>query len=234
MLDIAFEALKKFDWGSDLAALNPIEDAAIAAHEKPEVGKDLESRLVAALQSELSLDAQEYVCRKLTMVGTAAAVPSLAALLVKREISHMARFALERIPGSEASQALRDALPKVSGPVKIGVISSIGARRDGTAVATLSGLLKDSDPAIARAAALSLGTIGTTESAAALQAAQKAATGNSLTLIDALLSCAEAMLASNKLTDASAIYKAFDQASQPRLVRLAAVRGLLACASKSV
>ncbi len=104
MLDTAFEALKKFDWGSDLAALNPIEDAAIAAHEKPDVGKDLETRLVAALQSELSLDAQEYVCRKLAMVGTAAAVPSLAVLLVKQEISHMARFALERIPAAEALQ----------------------------------------------------------------------------------------------------------------------------------
>src|SRR5439155_22730995 len=86
MLNTAFEALKKFDWGSDLAALNPIEDAAIAAHDKPEVGKELESRLVAALQSELSLDAQEYVCRKLAMVGTAAAVPSLSVLLVKKEI----------------------------------------------------------------------------------------------------------------------------------------------------
>lgn len=232
MLDTAFEALKKFDWGSDLAALNPIEDAAIAAHEKPEVGKELESRLAAALQSELSLDAQEYVCRKLAMVGTAAAVPRLAALLVKKEISHMARFALERIPATEASQALRDALPKVSGLVKIGIISSVGARRDAAAVATLAGLLKDSDPATARAAALALGTIGSAESAAALQAAQKAATGNPLTLIDALLSCAEAMLASNQLADASAIYKAFDQASQPRLVRLAAARGLLACASK--
>ena len=51
MLDTAFEALKKFDWGSDLAALNPIEDAAIAAHEKPEVGKDLESRRSRVHQS---------------------------------------------------------------------------------------------------------------------------------------------------------------------------------------
>ena len=232
MLDTAFEALKKFDWGSDLAALNPIEDAAIAAHEKPEVGKDLESRLVAALQSELSLDAQEYVCRKLAMVGTAAAVPSLAVLLVKQEISHMARFAVERIPAPEAGQVLRDALPKVSGAVKIGVISSLGARRDAAAVAALGSLLKDSDPAIARAAALALGTIGNVESAAALQLAQQASSGNPLTLIDALLSCAEALLASNKPAEASAIYKSFEQVGQPRLVRLAAARGLLACASK--
>ena len=232
MLDTAFEALKKLDWGSDLAALNPIEDAAIAAHEKPEIGKELESRLAAALQSELSLDAQEYVCRKLAMVGTAATVSNLAALLVKKDISHMARFALERIPAPEASLALRDALPKVSGLLKIGIISSLGARRDQAAVPTLAGLLKDSEPGVARAAALALGSIGSAESAAALHDSQKTATANSLTLIDALLSCAEAMLSNNKLADASAIYRAFNQEGQPRLVRLAAVRGLLACASK--
>ena len=31
MVDTAFEALRKFDWGSDLSALDPIEEAAIAA-----------------------------------------------------------------------------------------------------------------------------------------------------------------------------------------------------------
>ena len=30
MLDNAFEALKNFDWGTDLGALAPIEDAAVA------------------------------------------------------------------------------------------------------------------------------------------------------------------------------------------------------------
>ena len=116
--------------------------------------------------------------------------------------------------------------------MKIGVISSLGARRDSAAVAALDGLLKDNDPAIARAAALALGAVGNAESAAALQLAQQASSGNPLTLIDALLSCAEALLAGNKPADASAIYKTFAQDNQPRLVRLAATRGLLACASK--
>jgi hypothetical protein len=34
--------------------------------------KDLENRLVAALKSDISRDAKDYVCRKLTIVGTAA------------------------------------------------------------------------------------------------------------------------------------------------------------------
>ena len=232
MLDMAFEALKKFDYGSDLATLAPIEDAVIAAHGKPDAGKELEGRLIAALNGELSRDAQEWVCRKLATIGTAAAVPRLSVLLVDKDISHMSRFALERIPAPEASQALRDALPKVSGKVKIGVISSLGNRRDAGAVSALSGLLKDADPAIARAAALALGAIGNDESAAALQAGLKASAANPLTLVDALLSCAEALLAGNKNAEASAIYKSFVQESQPRLVRLAATRGLLACAGK--
>ena len=232
MLDTAFEALKKFDWGSDLAALNPIEDAAIAAHDKPEVRQDLENPLIAALKGELSLDAQEYVCRKQATDATAASVPTLAPLLLNKEISHMSRFALERIPGPEASQALREALPKVTENQKIGVISSIGVRRDSSAVAALGPLLKDGDPAIARSAALALGAIGTAESAAALQAALLPSGANPQAVIDALLHCAESLLADNKGAAASAIYTKFAEESQPRIVRLAATRGLLSCASK--
>ena len=49
----------------------------------------------------------------------------LAALLPDEKLSHMARFALERIPAPEAAKALREALSKTQGEVKIGVISSL-------------------------------------------------------------------------------------------------------------
>ena len=130
MLDNAIEALKKFDWGSDLATLAAIEDAVVEAHAKPEVGKDLESRLIAALNGGLTLDAREYVCRKLAVIGSAACVPALSALLLNKDDSHMSRFALERIPATASGQALRDALPNATGDLKIGIISSLGARRD--------------------------------------------------------------------------------------------------------
>ena len=170
MLDNAFEALKKYDWGTDLAALAPIEDAVTASHGDANARRDLENRLLAALKGNISRDAHDYVCRKLAIVGTVTAVPTLAGLLGQQDHSHMARFALERINAPEAGQALRDALAQVSGILKIGVISSLGARRDAEAVAPLGGLLKDNDPAVARAAALSLGAIGNAESATLLQA----------------------------------------------------------------
>jgi len=230
MLDTAFDALKKYDWGTDLSALNPIEDAIVAAHGQAESQRELESRLTAALAAGLSLDGQEYVCRKLAVLGSAASVPALAGLLDNPHISHMARFALEQIPGNEASKALRDSLAKVSGNLKIGVFSSIGSRRDNAAVAALAEHLTDSNPAIAKSAAQALGAIGSSDAVAALQKA--AAAASSAPVIDALLSCAESLLVANKTSEANAIYQTFAQDSQPRLVRLAAMRGLLACSGK--
>ena len=230
MLADAFEALKKFDWGTDLSVLSPIDDAAVAAHGDPAVSQDLENRLLAALKENLSRDAHGYVCRKLLIVGTAASVPALAGQLGNKEQSHMARYALERMNVPEAGAALRDALGTVSGSQKIGVISSLGSRRDPAAAAPLGKLLRSDDPAVARAAALALGMIGTVESAAVLQAALPSANGDKQVLIDGLLACAEALLATDKHAEAKAIYQSLAGEQQPRLIRLAATRGLLACA----
>jgi hypothetical protein len=232
MLADAFEALKKYDWGTDLAALEPIDNAAIAQPGSASVDQDLEKQLLAALNGHLSRDAHDYVCRKLAIVGTAAAVPTLAGLLGNQATSHMARFALERINAPEAGQALRAALATVDGNLKIGVISSLGTRHDQQAVAALGDLLRDPNPAVARAAALALGTIGTPESASVLQAALPSAGGDKQAVIDGLLNCAESLLRHGKQDDAKAIYQSLASEGQPRLVRLAATRGLLACADQ--
>ena len=232
MLADAFEALKTFDWGTDLASLAPIDDATAAAHSDSPSREELEKQLLAALQGSLSRDAHDYVCRKLAIVGTATAVTVLAPQLTSKEHAHMARFALERITAPEAGRALRDSLPTVSGNLKIGVISSLGARRDAEAVASLDSLLRNSDPSVARAAALALGAIGTAEAAHALQSTLQAGGGNPQPVIDAIFSCAETLLASNQHTEAVAIYTSLSGEPQQRLVRLAATRGLLACSAK--
>ena len=189
----------------------------------------LKAGWIDALKFDLTLDAKEYVCRK---TGghwhMAACVPTLASLLLNKEDSHMARFALERIPVPESCHALREALAKASGNLKIGIISSLGACRNSASVPALGQCLKDEDPAIARSAALALGAIGNSASAEVLRSALHSSGINPSALIDALLGCAESLLASNKRAEASDIYKAFAQESQPRLVRLAAMRGLLA------
>lgn len=231
MLEQALEALKTFDWGQDPKVLAPIDDAIVSSHGDAAKRKDLEEKLVAALKPDLPLDALQVVCRKLMLIGTAASVPALAGLLADKQRSHMARFALERITAQEAVAALRDALPKLSGALKVGVISSLGSKQDAVSVPALAALLADSDASVARAAALALGTIRSPQAAKAVGDAKPAA-GAASAVVDASFACAESLLAAGKNMDALSIYKGLAAGDPPKHVKLAATRGMLACASK--
>lgn len=227
MLNEAFESLKEYDWGTDRAPLAPIDDAVAASHGKAAARKDLENRLLKSLESDISRDAKDYVCRKLAIVGSAESVPKLRKLLGLENHSHMARFALERIPGCEATQALAEELNNVSDTLKVGVISSIGSRRDAASLAALVSALSSSDAAVAKAAAVALGQIGTSEAANALGNAK-----SSPEIFDAQLMCAESLLANNQVEDAKKIYRSLSLDYRAKIVRLAATRGMLACVER--
>jgi HEAT repeat protein len=233
MIDKAFAALATYDWGDDVQKLSAIEQAVVTTRDDPAARQELEDRLIAVLQADVSRDAKDYVCRKLRVVGTAAAVPALAELLSQEENSHMARYALERIPDEQAAQALREALSALSGKLKIGVIASLGARPDPDSVKLLAGLLDDSDTAVASAAAQALGAIRTPEAAAELIKMTSAAAEVQLAVTDATLACAEAQLAAGQKARALALYKSLAGGDHPKHIRLAATRGMLACAGKS-
>ncbi len=231
MLDNAFDALKTYDWGMAPSILQPIDDAIVATHGDAASRRDLESRLADVLKTDTTRDARDFVCRKLMVIGTAASVPALATLLTNSDSSHMARYALERIPTPEAAAALRDALSEVNGELKVGMISSLGVRQDEASVAALAGLLSDPDIQVAQAAAYGLGDIRSAKAAKALASANINAEAQSA-VTDASLSCAEGLLAAGQKNDALAIYKRFAGGDHPKHVRLAATRGVLACAGK--
>lgn len=227
MLDKAFEALKTYDWGMDPKVLAPLDEAIVATRGNAAARLELENRLAAVLKTGVTRDAKDVVCRKLMVVGTAASVPTLAGLLLEKDNSHMARYALERIQVPEAAQALRDALPKLTGALKVGVIGSLGVRRDAASVPSLAAALADADESVARAAAFALGAIRTPQAAQALSGAKV----NSA-VIDATLACAEGLLADGKKGEALVLYKKLTGEDRPKHVRLAATRGMLACAGK--
>jgi len=235
-IDAAFEALKAFDWGVDYKKfrqlLGPIEDAVPATHGDADARKELEIRLAAVLPTEASRAAKDFVGRKLAIIGTAASVPVLAALLPDKELSHMARYALERIPAAEAGKALCDALAKTSGAEKAGVIGSLGARRDAESIAELVALVNDSDVQIAAAAATALGDIGTADSAKALQDAQPSSSRVKLRVADAKLTAGERLLAAGDKAGAMAVYSALIASKPAKNVLLAATRGKLLASEK--
>jgi hypothetical protein len=247
MSDQAFEALNTYDWGVDPKVLAPIDEAVINTRGDAAARADLESRLAAALKSGAPRAAKDYACRHLRTIGTAASVPALAALLADPNLSHMARYALERIPDPAAGAALREQLPKVSGQLKLGIISSLGARGEDLAAAPATGtfgflhgahhggtvpllrtLLSDSDPAVANAAILALGMIGTPAASQALAAA-KPTPGTQVAIADATLACAENLLAAGKKREAKADYERLLKNHPSKLIQSAAERGVQAC-----
>ncbi len=226
-VDQALETLKTYDWGADREALKPIDQAIVATQNDAAARKALEKRLVDALASGLSRSAQDYVCRKLRVVGTAQSVEALAALLPAQETSHIARYALERIPDEKAAAALRDALPKVNSKLKSGMIGSLGVRRDAKSIAAISRLLGGSDIQVAKAAAQSLGLIGTSAAAKELSTfAKKASANMKMPVADACLVCAEQLLADGKKSEAVALYKELQGDDLPPHVKAAAVKGM--------
>jgi HEAT repeat protein len=232
-VDKAFETMKTYDWGADREALKPIDQAIIATHGNAAARKALEKRLVDTLAGGISRSAQDYVCRKLRVVGTAQSVEALAALLPAEETSHIARYALERIPDEKAVEAMRDALPKVSSKLKSGIIGSLGTRRDKKSITAISKLLGNSDIRVAKAAAQSLGLIGTSAASKALsQFAKKASTNMKIPVADACLVCAERLLADGKKSEAVALYTALKGDDQPSHVKAAAMKGILTATTK--
>jgi len=231
MLDQAFEALKSYDWGQDRNVLGPIDEAVLAASADDAVRGELEARLSEVLKGEVSFDAKQFVCRQLMRIGSAASVPTLAGLLCDEELSHMARYALERIPAAEAGQALRDALAKVEDDQKIGVIASLGVRGEPASVAPLQALLGDDNPAVAQAAAYALGATRGPEAAKALANVEPTAETRSA-VSDATLACAESLLDAGNRAAALAIYRRLLAGDPAQHVRVAATRGMLACAGK--
>lgn len=226
-LDAAFEALKSYDQGSSRGALVPIDEAVMALLDDKAAQKELEQRLATALQHGGSAVAREYICAKLTMIGSEVCVPALAAQLNAPQFANAARNALEAIPGAQATKALRDNLAKTEGAQKIGVINSLGARRDADSVRALTALLKHDDAGVAGAAAAALGDIATTNAAKALREFQpKAPETLRLKVADAILTCAERLLDAGKRADAQTLYQLLATTSQPKHIQRAAARGL--------
>ncbi|MCJ7674225.1 MAG: HEAT repeat domain-containing protein [Sedimentisphaerales bacterium] len=199
----------------------------------PPATKEQEAKLIAVLTSDSPQKEKVDACRQLSVIGTQDAVAPLAALLGDEKLSHMARYALEPIPDPAVDEALRDALGKLKGRPLVGVIISIGVRRDTKAVPALGKMLRDSDEDVAQAAARALGRIGDSAAAKALQAAlPNAPAANQFAFCEGLFRCAEALAAKGQRGEAIAIYDQLRSLKEPHQVRTGAVRGAILARGK--
>jgi len=186
-------------------------------------GAQSEEQLIAILSASNDAAKQTEACRQLIFVGTPASVSALAGVLGVDPVGQAALNTLERLPFSEAADALRAALPKAPAPLQIGLIASLAARRDVASVPSLIPLLGASNPAVASAAARGLGAIGDPRAIAALEAAASGSEASARPELQrALLAGAEALLTAGQRADAARLFGVLFASASLELLRTAA------------
>jgi HEAT repeat protein/type 1 glutamine amidotransferase len=227
-LEAAFNVLPRYEYGQSRQPLAAIDDAIVASHEKEAMRSQLEHRLVDIIDGNATAAAKQYACRELSLIGTSYSVSALAKLLTNAELSHMGRYALERIGGPDSANALRQALATTEGKVKIGIINSLAVIEDQNSVTELISLLNSSDTQISAAAADSLGKIGTGAAADALMDFRNH-TSEQLRP-DATLAClnvANRLLRQGDVQRANKIFQMLYSTEKAEHIRVAAFQGVI-------
>jgi HEAT repeat protein len=204
-------------------------EIAAAAETGPAGLKELELRAIATIKSDAPRMEKDHACRILRVVGTEDSIDALGALLADEELSHIARYALEPMRYPEADKALRDALGKTTGKVKVGIINSLAMRGGTQNISALLALLNDVDSEISNAAAWALGRIASPQAVSALSNSFRSAPEERKAAIaDGLLNAAARLTAKGSLSEALAIYKQLNRADAPEHVRMGALASTIA------
>ena len=188
-------------------------------------GGQREQKLIGVLKSGTAAE-QAMACKELAIYGTKDAVASLAPLLADERLASWARIALEAIPDPACDAALRDAAGRLRGRLLIGVINSLGVRRDVDAAGILAGKLRDADAEVAAAAAAALGRIGTQQAATVLGQAGLSSGRDRAAAAHGCIP-AQRFQDEGKSAEAMSLYDAVREADVPAQTVLEATRGAI-------
>jgi HEAT repeat protein len=229
-LDEAVAQLAKWEFDQNREPLRSMSDFITKAHGSAAETQDIEKRFVGLLQSDATLGSKDFVCKQLSVMGSEASVPVLSGMLLEPKTAEMALYALERIPGQAADQALRDELPKISAvKVRIGIVNTLGRRRDSASVAVLRSLAFGKEQATSDPALFALAEIADSDAVQALADAQtKTSATLRVTAAKAYLKAGDRRFERGDTPDAVRIYKELYRTGEPAIVRAQALRGLAA------
>jgi HEAT repeat protein len=223
------EKVSTYDYGKDEEVLAHLRDYVRAHRNSAESKKECENQLVDFLTSGATLAAKQAVCRHLRVIGSTASVPVLGKMLLQEQMSDMARYALEKIPGADAEKALVRGLSKSDGKIRLGIITSLGARGANSSVSQLEKLVSGTDEAAAIVSAKALGKIASQEAISVLSK-NLAQTSGSMKghVASSLLHCADIQSANKETGMAAEIYQRLIRTELPLPIRQAAMRGRIA------
>ena len=229
-LDVLLRKIAAYEYGQSRADLIEITNLIRESDNK----QQFEEPMPAFLQSDATPAAKQFICRKLSIIGTQRSVTTLAKMLLDGQTSDMARYALERIPGTAVDEALRQALLKTTGKTKVGIINSLGQRRDGKSVAVLKSLIYNSDMPTATAAVVALGKIADPGAVESLSEAKDKTSGElRQSILYAYLECADELAEQGQKKQAFEINKQLYSSDARTPIRIAALRGMVATTSQN-
>jgi len=223
----SYSALASLGYAGSQKALERLDLEIAAAGRDPARVSAVVSNLVGVLrQPKVTFAARQAICQRLGQLLVAgvdddAALAALAPMLSDPELVNVGRLALEPVQGAKADALFMRALEGAGGSVRLALVQSVGNRRIAAAVPALGPLLGDSDRPTADAAARALGSIGTAEALAALQAAPAP---EAAAVVDARLAC---IAREPGEPGAEALRSIFGDARVAGAQRAAAWRGLL-------
>jgi hypothetical protein len=226
------KTVEAYDWGRSGAPLLLIDAEVRKLLGHPDRLAALEDALIRVLASpNASIAAKQGVCKRLGLIATRRSLGLLTAMLIAPETSDMARYALESIPLDAVDSSLRSALLRTEGRTRVGIIHSVGNRRDARAVPLVGKLSFDPDDTTAQAAAWALGRIGGHDAIRVLSARKDTARGRvRLEVLDAYLVCARRLASQGDKKQAMAMYKELSAEAMPAPIRRAASLGVKAVA----
>lgn len=226
-LEVALTNVASYEYGQSRQLLTMIDNFIRFSQDSTEALHRLENRFLEILAANTTLAGKQFACEKLRMIGTEASVPVLVKMLSDSATVEMARYALEGIPGKAVNAVLRQALQNENSIGTIGIITTLGQRRDGQAVPTLKKLMYDRDVWTVAAAIAALGEIATPQAADLLIEASKNITDDMQPrLLDAYLVCADRLHDDGQSQKTLAMYKELYESNAPVEFRAAALRGL--------
>jgi HEAT repeat protein len=228
-LETLLAKIATYEYGDSREPLAQFTRLAEDSLRSPATISQIEAALLKFLQSEATPAAKDFALRELSRIATDKSVPALAGMLAQPETAEMARYALARIPGNAADDALVRALPKAPGSVRIGIVNSLGQRRTQKSVPALRPLLISKEPGLAEAAAAALSDIGDQTALEALGTAKNKAAGPMRErFTDAYIRCAGRLENSGNKSAALKVYRELIGSAEPERIRIAALAGLAA------
>jgi HEAT repeat protein len=223
-LNTSLSSASGYEYGKSWESLTDIDAIMQTVLNTPELKKPVEKQFLAFLQSDATLAGKQFICRKLSLVGSKASVGILSGMLSDERTFDMALYALTRIPSPTVDTVLRNKISGMKNRMRIGLVNTLGYRRDPKSVKILSGLIHE-DAETAEAALSALGHIGNTEAFAALSRAMGSLPDERQVMaMHGCLKCADQMARDGNGIQAKAVYKEY---LIPDGVRAAALTGII-------